>query len=192
MDAAFFFFHTNRDLKEAHNALLTAVFGFIYGKAMKYAKNPDIADEIVQRTAEKILRGIHGFKGSTPGKFRGWCTTIIRNEFLQILRSSNLWYSRVNDDADLSIIPTMGGSTNPEEMAEVRLLFDRLNQAEIAIPPMYRAVIPLILEGMSLKEMREILDYPSIPAIKSVVHRARKMLRKQAALIEENQLERAA
>ena len=167
---------------EAFEELITRYESKIYNLAMRFTRNPEDAEEVLQDVFATLYRKLDGFEGKS--QFSSWLYRIIVNAAFMKLRK------RKQDNTvsieDLS--PTMRQicvdrdpltSVRSDNISINRELRDMLQAAIERLPEQYRAVFVLRdVDGLSNQEVGEILDL-SIPAVKSRLHRSRLMLRKR-------------
>ena len=150
--------------------------------ALSLTRDPANADDLVQETYLRALRGWSTFRhGSDP---RRWLFAICRHTFLRMRsRRHELVES---DDGDLDAMPAVLGHVRAvnEGLSE---LFDLLDvqpaivEAIDALPEPHHSILVLVdLEGHSYEEAAAVLDVP-VGTVRSRLYRARRMI--QDALI---------
>jgi len=151
--------------------LALPLFDQLYNFARWLTQDATEAEDLVQETYIKALRGFSGFQIGT--NFRAWMFRILRNSFLT--SRSGLKSAEV-DDADLDAMP----SSQPTPEALLIQQADRQNTQQalqtLAVP--YREILLLCeVEEMSYEEIGQVLSIP-IGTVMSRLHRARKALRR--------------
>jgi len=152
------------------------LFDQLYNFAHWLAQNRDEAEDLVQETYAKALRGFSSYQPGT--NFRAWMYRILRNTFLTSRTGLKATQTvpLENNDEDGPIVAVADTQT-PEA-----ILIDRSNQAllESAIeelPVHYREVLLLCeVEEMSYQEIAETIAVP-IGTVMSRLSRARGALR---------------
>jgi RNA polymerase sigma-70 factor (ECF subfamily) len=149
----------------------------LYNVARWLTRNPSDAEDLVQETFLKALRGFDGFEPGT--NFRAWIFRILRNTYLT--SQTGLAAART-----VALEDELGDGSYPEaaverETPETNLmrLGDRaaLESAMETLPPPQLEVILLCdVEGMKYKEIASVLDVP-IGTVMSRLARARMALR---------------
>jgi len=149
-------------------------FAKLYNFAHWLTQNREEAEDLVQETFVKALRGFPSFQQGT--NFRAWIYRILRNTFLT---------SRTGLRATLTV-PMVSEDGGPElavenETPETTLLKrsdSQLVQTAIGdLPVHYREILLLCeVEEMSYQEIAETLSIP-IGTVMSRLSRARKTLR---------------
>lgn len=148
------------------------LFDSLYNFAHWLTQNREEAEDLVQETYTKALKGFGSFQAGT--NFRAWIFRILRNTFLTS-RTGLKTMVPLNEEEDEVILPVR--AETPES-----ILIDRSNRAmlEAAIeqlPVAFREVILLCdVEEMSYQEISETLSIP-IGTVMSRLSRARKTVR---------------
>ena len=144
----------------------------LYNFAHWLTGNRDEAEDLVQETYVKALKGFGSF---TPGtNFRAWMYRILRNTFLT---SRTGLKATVSLDDEETTVAEPVADDDPES-----LLFARADQEEIRraleqLPAPHREIILLCdVEEMSYKEIAELAGIP-IGTVMSRLSRARSSMR---------------
>src|SRR5579863_3241733 len=153
--------------------LAIPLFDQLYNFAHWLTQNRTEADDLVQETYSKALRGFSSFQTGT--NFRAWMYRILRNTFLT---------SRTGLQATASVPLDLDGDTELAVTAETpeSIFIDQsqrelIQQAIEALPLHYREVVLLCdVEEMSYREIAETLTIP-IGTVMSRLARARRELR---------------
>ena len=154
--------------------LAMPLFDSLYNFARWLTHNSNDAEDLVQETYLKALRGFASFKGGT--NFRAWIFQILRNTFLS---SRTNYERRMTDELDSDEDgPELAVDTEtPQTILMYRSNIQRVQRTIDDLPAHYRE--PLILcevEEMSYREIAEILSIP-IGTVMSRLARARKLVR---------------
>jgi len=156
--------------------LATPLFAQLYNFAHWLAQNREDAEDLVQETYIKALRGFGSFEQGT--NFRAWMYRILRNTFLTSrtgLRAT-MTVALVDEDEGPSVQATTDRQT-PEATLIDRDHRDLLQAALEELPVHFREVILLCeVEEMSYQEMADTLNVP-IGTVMSRLSRARAALR---------------
>ena len=145
----------------------------LYNFAHWLTQDRSEAEDLVQETCMKALKGFGGFRQGT--NFRAWIYRILRNTFLTSRAGLKNAAVSLDDEEDAPPEPVAKGT--PES-----ILFASVNQQQIqsaleALPVHFREVILLCdLEGMSYQEIAETLAVP-IGTVMSRLSRARRAMR---------------
>lgn len=153
--------------------LAMPLFDQLYNFAHWLAQDRTAAEDLVQETYAKALKGFSSFQPGT--NFRAWIYRILRNTFLTS-RTGLKATVTVALDADDSPELTAGPET-PETILIHRSQHQLLQSAIEALPVHFREVLLLCeVEEMSYQEIAETLSIP-IGTVMSRLSRARKALR---------------
>ncbi len=149
------------------------LFGSLYNFARWLTSDRNEAEDLVQETYAKALRGFGSFKPGT--NFRAWMFRILKNTFLTSrtgLRNNNVSLEEDEEHAAVAVV-----AETPESILLSSLDQAALQGAIAALPLPYREVILLCeVEEMSYKEIAESLSIP-IGSVMSRLSRARAALR---------------
>ncbi|MBK6761780.1 MAG: sigma-70 family RNA polymerase sigma factor [Micrococcales bacterium] len=163
----------------------------LYAGALRMARNPDDASDLVQETVERAFKG---FKSFTPGtNLRAWLFRIMTNAYINTYRKKQRQplQSSADDVEDWQMHKAASHTSAGLRSAEVEAL-DRLPDSDVtralsSIGEDYRlAVYYADVEGFSYKQIAEIMGTP-VGTVMSRLHRGRKQLRE---LLEDYATER--
>jgi RNA polymerase sigma-70 factor, ECF subfamily len=145
----------------------------LYNFARWMSADADEAEDLVQETFAKALKGLSSFREGT--NFRAWMFRILRNTFLTSrtgLERRNTVQENEDGFADLAVSPD-----TPESTLLRRADTELVQQGICRLPANFREVLILAdLEEMKYKEIADTLDIP-IGTVMSRLARARKLLR---------------
>lgn len=152
----------------------------LYNVAMWLARNPADAEDLVQETFLKALRGFAGFEQGT--NFKAWLFRILRNTYLT--SRTGLAAQRtvaLEDEFDESGARDYPEGAIDRQTPEVNLirLSDRAAIAaamEQLSPPLLEVILLCDVEEMKYREIASVLDIP-IGTVMSRIARARLALR---------------
>jgi RNA polymerase sigma-70 factor (ECF subfamily) len=151
----------------------------VYSAALRLARNPDDAKDLLQDTILRAYRFFHQFEPDS--NCRAWLLTILYNNFRNHLRRC----SRHPETALADEFPERtetafvldGKSCDPEEIVAQRWLGRHLKTAINGLPLEFREPLLLVdVQELSYPEVAEVLQVP-LGTVKSRVSRARSMLR---------------
>jgi RNA polymerase sigma-70 factor (ECF subfamily) len=153
--------------------LAMPLFDQLYNFACWLTKDRIEAEDLVQETYAKALRGFSSFRSGT--NFRAWIYRILRNTFLT--SRTGLKATMVPLDAeDADELPA--GPETPETVFISNSEHRMLQEALETLPVHFREILLLSdTEEMSYQEISETLSIP-IGTVMSRLSRARKALRK--------------
>jgi RNA polymerase sigma-70 factor (ECF subfamily) len=156
--------------------LALPLFDQLYNFAYWLARNQAEAEDLVQETYAKALRGFSSFRQGT--NFRAWMYRILRNTFL----TSRTGLREVSMDTDEEASPAVVvvDPNTPEsvllEQSDLALLQSVLEE----LPVRFREILLLCeVEEMSYQELADALQIP-IGTVMSRLSRARAALRAAA------------
>ena len=148
----------------------------LYGHALALTRNADEAEDLVQETTLRALRGFDSFRSEGP--IRAWLLTILRNLFINSYRTTRRTPRAVSLDALENPDPVLPIEPGPERMVFSRLENEALGRAVAALPADYRDVLVMSdMRGLSYQEISELLDLP-IGTVRSRLSRARNRVRR--------------
>ncbi len=152
--------------------LALPLFDQLYNFAHWLTRDPVEAEDLVQETYTKALRGFSGFQVGT--NFRAWIFRILRNSFLTSRTGLKTFVTGEEDlDAFTSDRPT------PEQTLILEADRDAVRQALSELPIAAREILLLCdVEEMTYEEISQVLAIP-IGTVMSRLHRARKALRER-------------
>ena len=149
------------------------LFDQLYNFAHWLTQDRSEAEDLVQETYAKALRGFSSFQAGT--NFRAWIYRILRNTFLT---SRTGLKANVPLEFDDSSEPPAGPDT-PETLLIERAQQQLVQDTIADLPLNFREVLLLCeVEEMSYQEIAETLSIP-IGTVMSRLSRARRILRDQ-------------
>jgi RNA polymerase sigma-70 factor, ECF subfamily len=155
-------------------ALAMPLFDQLYNFAHWLTQNREEAEDLVQETYAKALKGFSSFQPGT--NFRAWMYRILRNTFLTsrtgLQATSTVPLEADEDGPELAV-----EKETPETILLKRSDTQLVQNAIAGLPVHYREILLLCeVEEMSYQEIAETLSIP-IGTVMSRLSRARKMLR---------------
>jgi RNA polymerase sigma-70 factor (ECF subfamily) len=150
--------------------LAMPLFASLYNFAHWLTQNRAEAEDLVQETYMKALKGFQSFQQGT--NFRAWMFRILRNTFLT--SRTGLKASTPLEEEEDALPPVL---ETPESALLARVDHELLQSALEQLAVHYREVVLLCdVEEMSYQEIAETLGIP-IGTVMSRISRARKALR---------------
>jgi len=147
------------------------LFDQLYNFARWLTKDTAEAEDLVQETYTKALRGFSSFQAGT--NFRAWIYRILRNSFLS--SRTGLRATVALDEDEARLLPAE--STTPESILIEQASRETVQQALADLPVRFREILLLCeVEEMSYQEIAETLAIP-LGTVMSRLFRARKALR---------------
>jgi RNA polymerase sigma-70 factor (ECF subfamily) len=157
----------------------------LYSAAMRMARNPSDAEDLVQETFLKAYRAYDSFEEGT--NLKAWLYRILTNTYINKYRKDSRRPSETDlgDVEDLYLYRRLGSedTVDVSRTTEDRVL-DGLVESDIKaaveeLPENFRMPVLLAdLEGFSYKEIAEILDITN-GTVMSRLHRGRKAMQKR-------------
>ena len=156
--------------------LAMPIFAKLYNFAHWLTQDRATAEDLVQETYMKALRGFSSFQQGT--NFRAWMYRILRNTFLTTQAGLKAWSTvSLDSDSDGDTPTEPAASDTPESVLLARLQHDTIQNALEKLPVKFREIVLLCdLEEMSYQEIGETLGIP-IGTVMSRLSRARKAMR---------------
>lgn len=158
-----------RELVERHHRSVIRIIHRAIGDAWE-------AEDLAQRAFLQIYRSAHRYRPSA--KFTTWMYTIVnnlvRNEYRRLKRHPS---ASLENNPHAMHQPDRAPTSNPAHQVAVQELQHRIAAAIESLPPNQRmAVILARYEGLPYEEIAVVLGC-TVPAVKSLLHRARETLR---------------
>jgi RNA polymerase sigma-70 factor (ECF subfamily) len=151
----------------------------LYAVAMRYTRNPDDAQDLVQET---FLRAYLAWSSFLPGSnCRAWLLRILTNGFINHYRKgrSRKAFAARSEAEHVALLHDE--KENAEEAMASHGLGDEVTRALDALDEDYRVVVVLAdLEGLRYKDIAQILDCP-VGTVMSRLFRARRQLEEKLA-----------
>ena len=153
-------------------ALAMPLFDQLYNFACWLTQDKAEAEDLVQETYAKALRGFSSFQAGT--NFRAWMYRILRNSFLSS-RTGLKTMVAIDEEADENLLPAE--SATPESIMITQADRAMVQRALAELPVPAREILLLCeVEEMSYREIADTLAIPT-GTVMSRLFRARKALR---------------
>jgi RNA polymerase sigma-70 factor (ECF subfamily) len=153
--------------------LAMPLFDQLYNFAHWLTEDRSEAEDLVQETYTKALRGFASFQPGT--NFRAWIYRILRNTF--VTSRTGLKATATVPLQDEGGVESVSTTANPETIFIDRAQEEMLQQAINELPVHFREILLLCeTEEMSYQEIAETLSIP-VGTVMSRLSRARKALR---------------
>ena len=157
----------------------------LYSAAMRMARNPSDAEDLVQEAYTKAFSAFHQYKPGT--NLKAWLYRILTNTYINLYRKRQREPLQSNSDSieDWQLARAESHTSSGLRSAEAEAL-DHLPDSDVKralqdIPEEFRlAVYFADVEGFAYKEISDIMNTP-IGTVMSRLHRGRRMLRDMLA-----------
>jgi len=150
------------------NSLENILFSF----AMKLTKNREDAKDLMQETAMRAYR--HRDKFTMGTNFKSWCSTIMRNTFINQYRKKKL-RRNVNEPIESFLFAVENKNVIPNQ-GEMNIRMKEYKNIFGEIGDIYSIPFLMFYRGYEYKEIAEYLEIP-IGTVKSRIFLARKKLK---------------
>jgi RNA polymerase sigma-70 factor (ECF subfamily) len=166
---------------DSFEELATPLFDQLYNFAHWLTQNRDEAEDLVQETYVKALKGFSSFQLGT--NFRAWIYRILRNTFLTSRKGLKVALTVPLDVDEEEEGPEAAIERDtPETLLLAQSSHELLQKAIDELPVHFREILLLCeVEEMSYQEISDTLAVP-IGTVMSRLSRARKTLRNQLRL----------
>lgn len=166
--------------ERAFREIVEASQGLVYNTALGIVQNEEDAEDVAQEVFVQLYESIGGFKGAS--KLTTWLYRITISKAMDHLR-------RKKRKKRFAYIQSLFGANDelvhdPADFVHPGVHFDNKERAKMLfraldkLPPKQKLAYNLNrLEGLSYQEISEVMEL-SVPSIESLLHRARKNLRK--------------
>jgi RNA polymerase sigma-70 factor, ECF subfamily len=159
---------------EQFEQLAIPLFESLYNFAHWLSGSREEAEELVQETYLKALKGFSSFQPGT--NFRAWIFRILRNTFLTSRTGLKAIasFDETNEESGAAAV----SEETPESLLLGRASQDAIQAALEGLPLIFREVVLLCdLEDMSYEEIAQTIGIP-VGTVMSRLHRARRLLRR--------------
>jgi RNA polymerase sigma-70 factor (ECF subfamily) len=156
----------------------------LYAIAVRYTRNPDAAQDLVQET---VLRAYAAWGSFTPGSnCRAWLIRILTNSYINHYRRSRSHRSFTSRSEGEQLAALYGDvpratARDAEDLLASAGLSDEVNRALAELDDDYRVVVVLAdIEGMKYRDIAAALGCP-VGTVMSRLFRARRQLEARLA-----------
>lgn len=157
--------------RRAQNKLYNMYAPLLFGICLRYARNKDEAEDILQEGFIKIFSSIRGFRGE--GSFEGWLKRIIVNTAITHNKQSlkHQFHADIDEIEEIKIV-----ADEAEEIPMMKVPQATLMSLIQKLPEGYKMVFNLyVFEQYTHKEIADFLGV-SVNTSKSQLMKARRVL----------------
>ena len=159
---------TTLEFRSEFDSLENILFSF----AMKLTKNREDAKDLMQETAMRAFR--HRDKFTMGTNFKSWCSTIMRNTFINQYRKKKL-RRNVNEPIESFLFAVENKNVIPNR-GEMNIRMKEYKNVFNEISDIYSIPFLMFYRGYEYKEIADYLEIP-IGTVKSRIFLARKKLK---------------
>lgn len=168
--------------RHAFNMLYKRYAALLLGVCLRYSRSKTEAEDILQEGFIKVFKKIESYEGR--GSFEGWLKRIMVNTAINHFKSTRKFQS--HEDIDNNNDLTDGNDYDDYVGNHGNFKQEELMQMINDLPDGYRMVFNLyVFEGMSHKEIAEIMDFKESTS-KSQLSKARRFLKRKIIELQNN------
>ncbi|MFC5861967.1 sigma-70 family RNA polymerase sigma factor [Acidicapsa dinghuensis] len=161
--------------REQFEQLTMPLFDQLYNFAHWLSQNRADAEDLVQETYAKALKGWKSFEEGT--NLRAWMYRILRNTFLTSKSGLKALATMQLDEEEVGATGVLTHGSTPELLLLQQESHDAMLEALAGLPVIYREVVLLCeAEEMSYREIAQVVAIP-VGTVMSRLARGRRMLR---------------
>ena len=162
--------------RNAYNLLYKQYAAMMLGMCVRYCRNREEAEDVLQEGFIKVFTYIGKFRGE--GSFEGWIRRIMINTAINSYQK-NQKYSNQQNFEDLESVGELLEKTDENAQGEALYSRRELEEAIKTLPEGYKIVFNLFaIEGYSHKDISEMLEI-SENTSKTQLFKARKFIIRQ-------------
>jgi RNA polymerase sigma-70 factor (ECF subfamily) len=171
---------SGRDTRASFEREVIPHLDSIYSMALRLARNPEDANDLLQETVLRAYRFFHQF---TPGtNSRAWVLTILFNNFRNGYRKSGREQvspseAEFTERLEAQSMAADQARSDPEALAFANVMEPEVTAALDSLPDEFRVALLLVdVQELSYQEVSGVLAVP-VGTVKSRVSRGRSLLR---------------
>jgi RNA polymerase sigma-70 factor (ECF subfamily) len=159
--------------KPEFNTMVTQETESLRMYALRFTRNNDDANDLVQDTMLKAITYYDKFKEGT--NLKGWLYTIMKNTFINNYRRNTKANSVITQTEEITSSNLFFSST--KNKGEGIFVMDDIQDALLSLQEDYYKPFSMYFEGYKYHEIADHLEIP-IGTVKTRIHVARKSLKK--------------
>ena len=154
----------------------------LYAAALRYTKNPDDAQDLVQDTYAKAYTSFHQFEPGT--NLKAWLYRVLTTTFINNYRKDQRRPQTSDGEIEDWQLAGAASHTSDQGKSAEDVVLENLPDSDIKralsdMPEEFRMAVYLAdVEGFSYKEIAEIVSVPT-GTVMSRLHRGRRILREK-------------
>jgi RNA polymerase sigma-70 factor (ECF subfamily) len=154
--------------------------GQLYGAALRFTKDPQDAEDLVQDTYARAFVSFHQFEPGT--NLKAWLYRILGTTFINSYRKDQRRPQLSDGELEDWQIYEASSHTSDQGRSAEEVALDTIVDVDVkaalaAMPDEFRMAVYLAdVEGFSYKEIAEVIGVPA-GTVMSRLHRGRKLLR---------------
>lgn len=148
--------------------------------ALKFTRDEDDANDLIQDTMMKAFRYINRYQDGT--NLKGWLYTIMRNTFINNYRKSKRAAELITQSEELSSAQLNTSAT--KNFAEGTFVLGDIQGALANLAEQYRVPFVRYVEGYKYEEIAAELSIP-LGTVKTRIHEARRILSRKLQMYRE-------
>lgn len=165
---------SNRGSKDPFAGDLIEMQKQLYYYALRLTDDREYASDLVQETSYKALKNKKRLQNGDH--IRAWLYTILKNTYINKLRSSSS--KHLDYDSDQVDLFSNTDKDNTFPAPDIVLQKKELREQINRLPRSYEKPINMMLSGYSYKEIAETMEIP-IGTVKSRIHLGKKRILRQ-------------
>jgi len=139
--------------------------------AIRYTKDQDDADDLIQDTMMKAIKYYSKFEQGS--NLKGWLFTIMKNTFINNYRRQTMTNNLISQHEEISSVDLRYSSSTND--AEGSFIMKDIHKALKTLPEQYAVPFVKFFEGYKYHEIAEELNLP-MGTVKTRIHVARGLL----------------
>lgn len=157
--------------RKEFNTLITVQSELLKARALRFTKNREDADDLIQDTLVKAITNYTKYKPGT--NLKGWLYTIMKNTFINEYRFTSKKNAFLVQSDEISCANLLYSSN--KNAGERNFILEDIQNALSTLSDIYYIPFTMYFEGFKYREIAIQLNLP-IGTVKTRIHIARKSL----------------